>query len=95
MLLSQVNKLLVINGACANNNYILTEVVGLVEVYDHITLNLINIVNISKDGLSHHVLPVNVIIHVLHESLHMIVVGCLKFLPDSVLFHLKVIVVVV
>ena len=66
VLLSQVNKLLMANTACAYNDHILAKVVRLMKINDHITFYLIDVIDISEDGLSHHVLSVYIIVHVLH-----------------------------
>jgi len=95
MLLGQINELLMINGTSSNNNHIFTEIVGLMEIYDHVTLDLINIIDVTEDRLAHHMLPVDVVVNVFHKGLHMIVVSCLKFLPDSIFFQFKVVVIVV
>jgi|LauGreDrversion4_2_1035121.scaffolds.fasta_scaffold306288_2 hypothetical protein len=66
VLLSQVNKLLMTNTAGAYNDDILAKVVRLVKINDLITFYLIDVIDISKDGLSHHVFSVNIIVNVLH-----------------------------
>ena len=66
VLLSQVNKLLMANTASAYNDHILSKVVRLMKINDLITFYLIDVIDISKDGLSHHVLSVYIIVHVLH-----------------------------
>ena len=66
VLLSQVNKLLMANTASAYNDHILAKVVRLMKINDLITFYLIDVIDISKDGLSHHVLSVNIIVNVLH-----------------------------
>ena len=66
VLLSQVNKLLVTNTASAYNDDILAKVVCLMKINDLITFYLIDVIDISKDWLSHHVFSVNIIVNVLH-----------------------------
>lgn len=66
-----------INSTCPNNNDVLSEVVGLVEIHHHVTLDLIDIINISEDGLSHHVLPKYIVVHVFHKCFHVVIVSCL------------------
>ena len=85
VLLNQVNELLMIDGTSANNDHILTKVVRLMKINDHITFYLIDVIDISKDGLSHHVFSENIIVHVFHQGLHVIVIRGFKLLPDSVL----------
>jgi hypothetical protein len=52
--------------ASTNNNHVLTIVIGLVEVDYHISIDMIDVVNISQDWLSHHMITENVVIDVLH-----------------------------
>ena len=66
VLLNEVNELLMINCTSAYNDDILAKVVRLMKINDHITFYLIDVIDISKDGLSHHVLSVYIIVHVLH-----------------------------
>ena len=93
VLLHQVDQLLMLDGASAHNHDVLAKVVRRPKINDHVSLYLIDIIDVAKDGLSHHVLPVNIIVHVLHESLHVIVIRGLKLLPDRVLLHLHVVVI--
>ena len=95
VLLYQVNELLMANTTGTYNNHVLTEVVGLEEINDHIAVDLIYVINVTKDGLAHHVLSENIEVDIFHQGLHMIVIGCLQLLPDSFLLHLKVVVVVI
>lgn len=83
------------DGTSTNNYHVLTEVVGLIEIDNHVTVDLIDVIDVSEDGLAHHVLSEDVIVDVLHQSLHVIVIGRLQFLPDGVLLHLEVIVIIV
>lgn len=69
MLLSEVNKLLVAHSSSAYNNHVVSKVVGVFEVYNHVSVNLSDVVNISKDRLTHHVFSVNVIVDVFHQGL--------------------------
>jgi hypothetical protein len=64
------------------------------EVDNHITIDLVDIVDVTKYGLTHHMLTENVVVDVLHEGLHHVLVSGLKLLPDGVLFHLNVVIVI-
>jgi hypothetical protein len=86
VLLSQVHQLLMIDTTSPHNDDIVAKVVSPMKINDHITFYLIDVIDISKDGLSHHVLSVNIIVNVLHQSLHVVVIGGFQLLPDSVLF---------
>jgi len=68
MLLSEVNKLLVADSSCAYNNHVVAEVVGVLKVDDHVSVDLADVVDISEDGLAHHVFSVNVIVDVFHQG---------------------------
>jgi len=63
------------DGTSTNNDHVLTEVVGLIEIDNHVTVDLIDVIDVSEDGLAHHVLSEDVIVDVLHQSLHVIVIG--------------------
>jgi hypothetical protein len=95
MLLSEVYQLLMVDISSAYNDHILAKVVSLVEVNNHIAVNLVNVVNVTEDGLAHHVLTIDVIVDVLHEGFHLIVIGCFQLLPYGIFFHLQVIGVIV
>jgi hypothetical protein len=68
MLLSQVHKLLMLNCTSAYNDHVFAIVVGSVEIHNHVTVNLTNVVDVTQNWLSHHMLTVNVVVHVFHES---------------------------
>jgi hypothetical protein len=93
VLLSEVDQLLVVHGASADDDHVVSEVVGSLEVGDMFTCKLADVVNVTEDWLAHHVLSVDVIVDVLHQSLLRILVSCFKFLPDCVFFNLDVLVV--
>lgn len=95
MLLNQVNELLMAHTTSTDNADVFSEIVSLEEVNDHIAVDLIDVIDVTKDGLAHHVLSENVIIDVLHQSFHVVVIGSFQLLPDGVFLHLEVIVVVV
>ena len=78
----------------AYNNHVISEVVGLVEVKDHVSVDLVNVIDVTKDRLAHHMLPVDVIVHVLHQSLHEVVVCCQQFLPYCIFLHLQVVLII-
>jgi hypothetical protein len=68
MLLSQIHKLLMVNGTSAHNDHVFAIVVGSVEIHNHVTVNLSDVVDVAQNWLSHHVLTVNVVVHVFHQS---------------------------
>lgn len=87
VLLCKVYQLLMANSTSADNDNIFTEVIGLMEVDDHISIDLIDVINISQNWLTHHVLSVNVVVYIFHKSLHVIIVSGFKLLPNGVLLH--------
>ena len=89
MLLDEVDKLLVVDVPCAHHDHILTEVVALMEVSDHIASDLSDVVDITKYGLAHHMIFEHIEIDVLHESLLGVLIGRLQLLPYRVLFELQ------
>lgn len=68
MLVDKVHQLLVVNVAGSHNDHVFAKVIALMEVDDHFAVDLTNVVNVTKDGLSHHVLTIDVEVDVLHES---------------------------
>ena len=66
MLFNKVNELLVLNSACPYNHNILTKVTSFVEVDNHVSIDLSDVVNITKDWLAHHMLSVAVKVNILH-----------------------------
>ena len=94
MLLDKVNKLLMVYVSSANNNHVLTEIVALVEVNDHLAINLTNIVDITEDRLAHHMISKAVKVDILHQGLLRVLVCSFQFLPDRILLELQVIVVI-
>ena len=94
MLLNQVYELLVLHSTRANDNNVLSEVVPPVEVNDHLSVDLSDVVDVSEDWLAHHVLSVDVEVDILHEGLLGVLVDCLQLLPDCILLVLNMVVVV-
>lgn len=94
VLFNEVNELLVVDIASADHYDVLSEVVALVEVNDHFTIDLADVVDITEDWLTHHMLAVAIEVDVLHERFLRILVCCLQLLPDGVFLKLEVIVVI-
>mmetsp|Transcript_1904 Transcript_1904/g.2747 ORF Transcript_1904/g.2747 Transcript_1904/m.2747 type:complete len:235 (-) Transcript_1904:419-1123(-) len=94
VLLNQVDELLVIDGTGADNDDILAEVVALVEVSDHLAVDLANVVNVTENGLAHHVIAIDVEVDVFHEGFLRVLVRSFKLLPDGVLLDLEVVVII-
>jgi hypothetical protein len=68
MLLSQVYKLLMLNCTSTYNDHVFGIVVGSVEIHNHVSVNLADVVDVAQNRLSHHMLTVNVVVHVFHQS---------------------------
>ena len=83
-----------VNVTRAYNNHVISEVVGLVEVKNHVSVDLVNVIDVSKDRLTHHMLSVDVIVDVFHQSLHEVVVCRQQFLPYCIFFHLQVVLII-
>ena len=72
-----------------NNNDVITEVVGGVEVAKVINRNLLDVVAVSLNWLAHHVLSVNIEMAVLKGSFHAAVVVVVVLLSDLLLNELE------
>ncbi len=78
----------------ADNDNVLSEVVPVVEVHYHVPVDLVDVVDVSQYRLPHHVLPVDVVVHVFHQRLHEVLVCRKQLLPDGLLLALQVVLVV-
>lgn len=78
MLLCEVDKHLVINLTSAYNHNVLTEIVCSVEVNNHFPVDLPDVINISKNRLAHHMIPIAVVVHILHQSFLRVLVNSLQ-----------------
>lgn len=94
VLLRQVDQHLVLDVTSAHDDHILAVIVSRVVINHHVSVDLPNVVNISQDGLAHHMVPENVIVNVLHQCFLTVLVHALKLLPNGVLFHLEVVVII-
>ena len=94
MLLGQVNKLLMLYGACSDNHHVFSEVHSLMILDNHLPVDPADVFNFAEDWQAHHVIPVDVEVHVLHECFEVIIVCCVQFLEDCVLLHFHVVVIV-
>lgn len=54
------------DGTWTDDDKIFSIVVTRVEIHNHISGNLSDIVNVTKDGLAHHVILITIEIDVLH-----------------------------
>lgn len=77
MLLDEVDKLLVVDVAGAHDHHVFSKVVARVEVNDHLAIDLSDVVNVTEDGLPHHMVSEAVEVNVLHQSLLRVLVGSL------------------
>ena len=73
-----------INLACSADYDVLSEVVWRMEINNHVSGDLVDVVDLSKDRLAHHVVFVDVVVDTLHASLKEILVSCKKLLPNCV-----------
>ena len=89
MLLDEVDKHLMVNVTGTNDYHVLTEVVALMEVCDHVASDLTDVVDVAKNGLAHHVVFEHIEVDVLHEGLLGVLIRRLQLLPDRVLLELQ------
>lgn len=94
MLLDEVNKHLVVDVASAHDDHVLTEVVALMKVCDHVACDLSDVVDIAKNGLAHHMIFEHIEVNVLHQGLLGILISRLQLLPDRVLLELQQLIVI-
>mmetsp|Transcript_84400 Transcript_84400/g.116642 ORF Transcript_84400/g.116642 Transcript_84400/m.116642 type:complete len:304 (-) Transcript_84400:533-1444(-) len=93
VLLTQVNKLLMVYGTSTDNDHVFTIVIGVAEIHNHFTVDLSNVVNITKNRLTHHMFSINVIVNVFHQGLLRVLVGSFQLLPDCVLFQFQMVII--
>lgn len=67
VLLSKVYYLLMLHVSNSTDYHVLAEVHPLVVVNNHISRDLINVVNLAKNRQAHHMIPVHIEINVLHK----------------------------
>jgi len=75
--------------ASTNNNDVITEVVGGVEVAKVVSRNLLDVVAVSLNGLAHHVLSVYIEMAVLNGSFQVAVVVVFVLLSNLLLNELE------
>jgi hypothetical protein len=68
MLLSQVDKLLMLNCTSSYDDHVFAIVIGSVEIHNHVSVNLADVVDVAQNWLPHHMLTINVVVHVFHQS---------------------------
>ena len=83
------------DSTCAHDNHVFTIVVCLVELDNHVASDLVDVIDVTKNGLAHHVLTEDVVVNILHKCLHHVLVGGLKLLPDGVLLKLNMMLIIV
>ena len=88
MLLDEVYKHLMVDVTGAYNDHVFTEVVALMEVRNHISGDLTDVVYIAKNGLTHHMIFEHIEVNVLHQGLLGVLVCRFQLLPNRVLFEL-------
>lgn len=69
------------------DNDIFAIIVSSMEVYNHFPVDLSDVVYISQNRLAHHMLTIDVEVHVFHQSFLGILINRLQFLPYCVLLH--------
>ena len=74
-----------------NNNNVITEVVSSVEIAEVVSRDVLEVVTVSLDGLTHHVLSVNVVMAVLKSCFHIAVVVVLVLLSNFLLNELELV----
>ena len=94
MLLDQVDKLVVSDGARTHDDDILAEIISLVVIDNHIARDLTDVVDVAENGLSHHVLSEDVKVDVFHEGFLRVLIHSFKFLPYCVLFQFDVVAII-
>lgn len=75
-----VHKFIMVDVTCTDDNDVITEIVGCVEVSDSISSDVLNIVSVSLLGLSHHMFSVNVEMGVFDEGFKVSMVVVFVFL---------------
>jgi hypothetical protein len=83
------DEFIMVDVTSTNNNDVITEVVGGVEVAKVINRNLLDVVAVSLNWLAHHVLSVNIEMAVLKGSFHVAVVVVVVLLSDLLLNELE------
>ena len=94
MLFDQVNKLVVSDGTCTDDDDIFAEIVSLVIVDNHVARDLTDVVDVAENGLSHHVVSKDVKVDVFHEGFLRVLIHRFEFLPYCVLFQLDVVAII-
>lgn len=51
---------------CAYYYYVLAKVVPSVEINNHVAVYRPDIIDITQNRLAHHVLPVDIVVHIFH-----------------------------
>ena len=82
------------NCTSANNHHVFTVVVVCMKVDNHISIDGVDIINVSKNRLTHHVFAINVIVDVFHKGLLGVLVYGLELLPYCVFFHFEMVQVI-
>ena len=66
MLLSQIHQLIMIDIPSSHHDHIFGKIHPLMVLNDHVSVDLMYVVDLAKDRETHHVLPIDVIVHILH-----------------------------
>ena len=88
------DKFIMIDLACTADYDVLSEVVRRMKINNHVSGDLVDVVDLPKDRLAHHVVFVDVVVDTLHASLKEILISCKKLLPNCVFLLLQMIVIV-
>jgi hypothetical protein len=64
------------------------------EVSDHIAIDLANVINVTKDRLTHHMVSITVEIDVFHQCFLGVLINGFQLLPDCVFLQFEVIAII-
>ena len=89
MFLRQVYQLFMDHVSRAHDHHVFAEVVGAMEIHNHIAINFPDVFLHSENGQSHHMLSVDVVVNELHQCFFVVLVSVFQFLPDGFFFRLN------
>lgn len=79
VLFDHINDFVVSHISCGDHDQVLSKIVSLVVVQNLVLSDGLDVVKVSEDGLTHHVLSVDVEVDVFHQSFEEVLVGLFKF----------------
>lgn len=80
-----------VNVTSTDNDDVVTEVVSCVEISQVVSTEGLEVITVSLDGLSHHVLSVNIVVSILDSGLEVSLSGTFVLLANLFLDELKLI----